>query len=570
MKKIIFILLLSPSLVFGQLTNGKIIANRPTGGNIVGDTMKIGALYLKQTTAGKTIAIGNFTSGTNLVYITNLGTVSVTMSPGGALDTSAMFTYRWTGTKWAVSAGNSSSGGPGIDTTAIHKTGNETIRSGIKTFAVSPSVPTPSTGADATNKGYVDGKLAAKQDSGTALLRDGSRAATGNIDVGGFNAINVNLVKVNDGGGVYNTSNNAHINLQADGHITATGTGVNASKVLVTDASNNVISSTVSSTTLSYLDATSSVQTQINSKASSSSVAAKRDSALAPGKIVIGQTYGGGLAVTPSGDFTITNAGVFSLVVDRMRCLVPTSVKTTTYSASANDFVPCDNTSGSFTVTLPNAPADRTVIGVKMVIQGGTNTITIACAGSDVINKTGGSTSGTVSYLNQCFIFQYKSSTGIWYVIADDLPKAALDGIYATLTAVATNTASIATHTTAIARIDSSLNSSYTALTSGASIAIDYGSKRNPSFTLTSGLTAITFTISNSTFAADAYIDYSKTTATNAVLTFPANTIITDQNGDITVGTAVTIVSTTITGRFDIILKKTATGYRAIVKQTVS
>jgi hypothetical protein len=47
------------------------------------------------------------------------------------------------------------------------------------------------------------------------------------------------------------------------------GTALTASKVLVTDSSSNLAASTVSSTTLSYLDATSSVQTQLNAKLSS-------------------------------------------------------------------------------------------------------------------------------------------------------------------------------------------------------------------------------------------------------------------------------------------------------------
>lgn len=67
--------------------------------------------------------------------------------------------------------------------------------------------------------------------------------------------------------------------------------------------------------------------------------------------------------VTGSGSTSITTA----LAIDRQRQLIPTAVKTTNYSAAANDFVPCDNTSGSFTVTLPSAPADRTVAGVKIV-----------------------------------------------------------------------------------------------------------------------------------------------------------------------------------------------------------
>lgn len=99
--------------------------------------------------------------------------------------------------------------------------------------------------------------------------------------------------------------------------------------------------------------------------------------------------------------------------------LTPTAVKTaTTYTAAVGDFVPCDTTSNAITVTLPTAPADGSVVGVKLVIQGGTNAITISRGGSDVFNKAGGSTSLTLSSLLGHVIVQYKSSSSIWYVVS--------------------------------------------------------------------------------------------------------------------------------------------------------
>jgi hypothetical protein len=403
MRKILIILLLFPSLAFSQAT-GKIIANRPSGGTLSIDTINAGTLFnLAQTTASQTIVIPSLISGAKTIYIRNIGSVSVTLSPGGSLATGGMLIYGWTGAAWSVSAG-SSGGGGGVDTTAIHKTGNETIRSGIKTFAVPPSVPTPATGADATNKGYVDGKLAAKQDTGTALLLDGTKVMSNNLNMGGNYVINVDHVKVNDGGGLYANSNNANISLSSDGSIGFIGTSISATSVPYLNASKKLVSSTTTPTELSYVHGvTSDIQTQLdsktnadtsllghvakplsqfasttsaqlastisnetgsgalvfgtsptlttpalgtpsalvgtnitglplttgvtgllpdanissastwNAKASAASVAAKRDTALASGKIVVGQTYGGGLAVTPSGGFTMTNAGVATL-----------------------------------------------------------------------------------------------------------------------------------------------------------------------------------------------------------------------------------------------------------------
>lgn len=108
------------------------------------------------------------------------------------------------------------------------------------------------------------------------------------------------------------------------------------------------------------------------------------------------------------------------------KSLIPTAVKTTTYTAAAYDFVPCDNTSGSFTVTLPTAPADNTLEEIKNVVQSGTNTITIAAGGSDVFNKAGGSPTLTISYLNEAFWLLYKSSSAIWYVVSHEIPASAV------------------------------------------------------------------------------------------------------------------------------------------------
>lgn len=110
--------------------------------------------------------------------------------------------------------------------------------------------------------------------------------------------------------------------------------------------------------------------------------------------------------------------------------LAAVAKQTGSYAATANQLVPCDTTSGSLTVTLPNAPADRTMVAIKHVIQGGTNSVTFACAGSDVINKAGGSTTGTLSLVNQAVLLMYAAAGGIWYIVSDDLPLGDLDTRY--------------------------------------------------------------------------------------------------------------------------------------------
>lgn len=121
--------------------------------------------------------------------------------------------------------------------------------------------------------------------------------------------------------------------------------------------------------------------------------------------------------------------------------LTPTAVKTANYTASAGDLVPCDTSGGAFAVTFPTAPADKTVIAIKLVTAG--NTLTLTLGGSDVFNKAGGSASGSLSLANQGIVCQYKATGAIWYVVADDLSLSALDLRYQALDADLTTIAGL-------------------------------------------------------------------------------------------------------------------------------
>lgn len=297
MKKIIFALLLISSSVFGQTGWG--ILNKTTGGTIIGDSLKKGTLNLKQSTAGQTITLGTYTSGTVAVNIRNTGSVSVTMSPGGALAVGSQFIYGWTGSVWAITG--SSSGGGSFSTITGQPTDNANLATDLN-----------------------------------AKVNVSGDTMTGNLSAGGNNIIHVQNLVLENGGTIQNTAGNAVINNDASGSISVSAKDINlvgsdnillegdtikcnavslnVTTVPYLDANKNLRSSLVTPTELSYLiGLNSNAQTQINTKASSASVSAKRDSALAAGKIVIGQTYGGGLAVTPSGDATISNAGAIAI-----------------------------------------------------------------------------------------------------------------------------------------------------------------------------------------------------------------------------------------------------------------
>lgn len=104
--------------------------------------------------------------------------------------------------------------------------------------------------------------------------------------------------------------------------------------------------------------------------------------------------------------------------------LIATAVKTSAYTAVPQDLVRCDTTGGAFAVQLPTAPPDGTTIAVKLIAQTGTNAVTINRGGTDVFNKTGGSTSLSVGLLNQLVQVEYFG--GIWTVL-DSLALASLD-----------------------------------------------------------------------------------------------------------------------------------------------
>ena len=105
----------------------------------------------------------------------------------------------------------------------------------------------------------------------------------------------------------------------------------------------------------------------------------------------------------------------------------PSAVKTAGYNALANELVPCDASAGPFTVNLPSAPPDSTVVVIKKVDSSG-NAVTVQRAGTDVFNTAGGPSSVQLVGVDQSAWLQYKS--GIWYVLGNGNPLSMLDTRY--------------------------------------------------------------------------------------------------------------------------------------------
>ncbi len=96
--------------------------------------------------------------------------------------------------------------------------------------------------------------------------------------------------------------------------------------------------------------------------------------------------------------------------------LTPTGVKTGNYSAQPFEYVPCDLTSGAFTIQLPTAPTDKTVIATKNIINPSGYALELKCGAGDVFNRVGGNTSIYSNVPGDNNYFEYQASTKIWYV----------------------------------------------------------------------------------------------------------------------------------------------------------
>jgi hypothetical protein len=161
--------------------------------------------------------------------------------------------------------------------------------------------------------------------------------------------------------------------------------------------------------------------------------------------IVPGATSGEVLTSDGSGNFSPQPGGATSaaLTAETARAeaaeaakqglRTPTAVKTgTSYTAVAGDFAKIDSTAGAYTVTLPTAPPDKTVAGVKLVASAtAVNAVTVTCGGSDKFNTSGGAATLTLKVLGQGVLLQYDTAATAWDVHGDDLPLGQLDARYA-------------------------------------------------------------------------------------------------------------------------------------------
>ena len=105
------------------------------------------------------------------------------------------------------------------------------------------------------------------------------------------------------------------------------------------------------------------------------------------------------------------------------RVLVTAPSGGVTHTALPWELTAVSTASGAGTVLLPTTPAagPGTQNAVKMIVLGGSNTVTILTQGTDVFSFTGGGTTNSLTLAGQAALMQYNGS-GIWTIFADDLP----------------------------------------------------------------------------------------------------------------------------------------------------
>lgn len=99
-------------------------------------------------------------------------------------------------------------------------------------------------------------------------------------------------------------------------------------------------------------------------------------------------------------------------------------------SIAANTYALVSTASNNVTANFPVAPPNFTVVGIKQVVRGGTNTVSMQLGGSDHFDTTTGSQTGTITLLNQSGLWQYNSATAVWVKVSDNLSLSQLDSRY--------------------------------------------------------------------------------------------------------------------------------------------
>lgn len=263
-------------------------------------------------------------------------------------------------------------------------TGAQSV-AGVKTFASSPIVPTPSGATDVANKAYAD-----------SATPDATASVKGRVQLAG-----------DLGGSAASPTTPTAV------HITGTETVAGVK----TFSSSPVVPTPVNPTdaaTKAYADAVGSAGTP-------------DADATTKGKLQLTGDLGG----------TAASPTVPSLA-NKAPKLTATATKTSAYSALVGDLVVADGTGGGFTITAPAAAAGA-MFAVRKT-DAGSNRIIVAAAGADVFGAV--STSAVINLDLPGQVHVFVGIAGAWLPVSINLPLPQLDLRYGRLPDVQAFTAS--------------------------------------------------------------------------------------------------------------------------------
>jgi hypothetical protein len=110
--------------------------------------------------------------------------------------------------------------------------------------------------------------------------------------------------------------------------------------------------------------------------------------------------------------------------------LKPTATKTTAYTAAVGEEVVIDLSGGPVQVTLPTAPADGSIAGVRALNASTINSLTVLRGGTqDTIGSAGG-TSATLPLAGELTVYRYDAAATRWLPIGNVKPLSALSAYF--------------------------------------------------------------------------------------------------------------------------------------------
>lgn len=128
---------------------------------------------------------------------------------------------------------------------------------------------------------------------------------------------------------------------------------------------------------------------------------------------------------------------VFDALALKDTTLTVTAVKSADYTLAAGEFAPFDISAANRVATLPTAPANGTLCGVKITTTDASfsKTLTVNSGGSDTINAAA-TTSWSGSSGGRVMIFQYVTAQTRWYTVEEGVvPSGTPISKFATATA---------------------------------------------------------------------------------------------------------------------------------------